>query len=79
MTVTKLDDGQYRVDIRPQGRDGKRHRKTFKTRGEAKDYERWCIAKYNNKDWIEKPTDRRPLSDLIEIWWKVHGVTGFVE
>lgn len=75
MTISKLDSGQYRVDIRPQGRDGRRYRKTFKTRGEAKDYERWCIAKYNNKDWIEKPSDRRALSDLIEIWWRIHGVT----
>lgn len=75
MTITKLDTGQYRVDVRPQGRDGKRIRKTFKTKSEAQQYERWLVATQHNKDWVEKPADRRPLTTLIEQWYAQHGRT----
>lgn len=73
MTIKKLDSGQYRVDVRPQGRIGKRIRKSFGTKSEAQQYERWVIATQNNKDWIDKPADRRSLAELIELWWKYHG------
>ncbi|AZP49607.1 tyrosine-type recombinase/integrase [Rahnella aquatilis] len=73
MTVSKLEGGQYLVDLRPQGRKGKRVRKRFGTKSEAQHYERWIIATQNNKDWIDKPADRRSLADLIELWWKYHG------
>lgn len=75
MTVKKTGDGVYRVDMRPQGKHGRRIRKTFKTRAEALRFERHTLATQNNKDWIEKPADRRPLSQLIELWWKHHGIT----
>lgn len=75
MSVSKIAEGKYKVDIRPQGRNGRRYRKTFATKAEALSYERWCIAKNNNKGWLEKPADRRTLSELIEIWWGVHGAT----
>ncbi|MEX3140741.1 phage integrase [Serratia ureilytica] len=75
MTITKQDNGQYLVDVRPQGRKGKRIRKRFDTKGEAQKFERWIIATQNSKDWIEKPPDRRPLTELIEIWWKHYGCT----
>ncbi|WP_440863385.1 phage integrase [Symbiopectobacterium purcellii] len=75
MTITKLDTGRYRVDVRPQGRDGKRIRKTFLTKSEAQQYERWIVATQHNKDWIERPADRRPLTDLIELWYAHHGRT----
>ena len=34
MSIKKLDDGRYEVDVRPQGADGKRIRRKFKTKGE---------------------------------------------
>lgn len=75
MTIIKLGEGRYRVDLRPQGRNGKRIRKLFTTRQEAQKFERYTIATQNNKDWVEKPADRRPLTELIDLWWKHHGQT----
>ena len=40
MSIKKLDDGRYEVDVRPQGADGKRIRRKFKTKGEAQAFER---------------------------------------
>ncbi|SKA69167.1 phage integrase [Enterovibrio nigricans] len=65
--------GGYEVDCRPQGRNGKRYRKRFKTKYEAQQYERWLIATRNNKDWLDKPLDKRRLSELIELWYLHHG------
>lgn len=73
MTIIKIDSGKYRVDIRPKGREGKRVRKLFNTRREALIYERHTLATQNNKEWLDKPADRRPLTELIELWWKHHG------
>lgn len=73
MTITKQDNGQYLVDVRPQGRSGKRIRKRFATKGEAQQFERWAIATQNNKEWLDKPADRRTLAEFIELWWKYKG------
>ncbi|MBI0278505.1 tyrosine-type recombinase/integrase [Hafnia alvei] len=73
MGIKSLGADGYMVDIRPQGRDGKRIRKKFPTKAEAQQYARWAIATQNNKDWLEKPADRRPFSELIELWWKYYG------
>ncbi|SFC48650.1 phage integrase [Pragia fontium] len=73
MSVKPLDSGGWEVDVRPQGRYGKRFRKKFDKKGEAQQYERWLIANYNNKDWIEKPADRRRLSELIDLWFQYYG------
>lgn len=73
MAVSKTEDGVYRVDMRSQGRHGKRMRRTFRTRAEATQFERYTPATNHNKEWSEKPADRRPLTDLIELWWKYHG------
>lgn len=74
MSIKQTDDGQWLVDVRPQGRTGKRIRKKFDKKTEAQQYERWVIATQNNKDWIDKPTDRRKLSECIELWWKYYGI-----
>ncbi|HHT3119718.1 phage integrase [Raoultella ornithinolytica] len=73
MTVSKLPDGRYLVDLRPQGLEGKRIRKRFPTKSEAQQYKRWAISHYHNKEWKERPTDRRKLSKLIELWYQVKG------
>ncbi|SPW89880.1 phage integrase [Escherichia coli] len=61
------------VDMRPDGRKGKRIRKKFKTKSEAIQFERWVLAQHQNNAWNSAPTDRRSLSELIELWWKFHG------
>lgn len=75
MSVKPNNGDGWVVDVRPQGREGKRIRKKFVTKAEAVQYERWGIATQNNKDWVEKPADRRQLSELIALWWKHHGQT----
>lgn len=73
MTVSKLPDGRYLVDVRPQGRDGKRIRKRFTTKSEAQQYERWAVASFHNKEWQERPADKRQLSELIDLWYQIKG------
>lgn len=74
MSIKSTPDG-YMVDIRPQGRSGKRIRKSFKTKGEALQFEKWVIATHHNKNWIDKPRDTRYLTELIELWYHYHGRT----
>lgn len=73
MSIKSLSADGYMVDVRPQGRDGKRVRKKFKTKSEAQQFERWVIATQNNKEWLDKPADHGPLTDLIDLWWNHHG------
>ncbi len=73
MSIKSLGSEGYMVDVRPQGRTGKRVRKKFKTKSEAQQFERWVIATQNNKDWVDKPADQRPLTELIDLWFKHHG------
>ncbi|MFQ1656083.1 tyrosine-type recombinase/integrase [Aeromonas veronii] len=74
MSIKSTPEG-YLVDIRPQGREGKRIRKRFKTKSEAQQFERWVIATEHNKEWMERPAENRTLSELIELWWRYHGQT----
>ncbi|HDC2640153.1 TPA: tyrosine-type recombinase/integrase [Salmonella enterica] len=73
MSIKKLADGQFAVDVRPAGTDGKRFRRKFKTKSEAVLYERHVLQYHHDKDWIDKPVERRPLSDLLDLWWAYHG------
>lgn len=75
MSVSKLEDGQYLVDIRPQGRSGRRIRRKFPTKSEAQQFERWAIAKHNDKEWLAAVKEKRYLSELIELWWTHKGQT----
>ncbi|WP_133624053.1 phage integrase [Erwinia sp. LJJL01] len=73
MTVKSLGAEGWQVDVRPRGRDGRRIRKKFPTKAEAVQFERWAIATGHNKEWLDKPKDKRPLSELIDLWWKHKG------
>ncbi|ATX96853.1 integrase [Citrobacter freundii] len=74
MTISKLEDGRYMVDLRPQGRKGVRLRRRFATRAEALRFERWAVSNYNNKEWmVDDKKDTRTLEELIAAWWKYHG------
>lgn len=72
MTVKK-DGDKWLVDIRPAGRGGKRYRRKFEKKAEALAYEKHILATAHNKEWLGLPTDKRLLSELIEIWWKKAG------
>ncbi|NWA44221.1 integrase [Ewingella americana] len=73
MSIKKLDDGRYEVDVRPQGSEGKRIRRKFNTKGEAQIFERHILVNFHNKEWIEKPADKRKLTELLRLWWLYHG------
>ncbi|MES0265944.1 phage integrase [Citrobacter sedlakii] len=74
MTITKLNDGRYSVDIRPAGRKGKRVRRVFDKKGEAQAFERYTLARATQSpEWATNATDRRQLSKVREIWWKLYG------
>ncbi|EIW7310280.1 tyrosine-type recombinase/integrase [Salmonella enterica] len=73
MAIKALKDGRYQVDIRPQGAEGKRIRKIFTLKSKAQDYEKYVLQNFHNKPWLEKPADRRHLSELAERWWLLDG------
>ena len=73
MSVKKLDDGRYEVDIRPAGRNGKRIRRKFDKKSEAIAFEKHTQYNHHNKEWLAKPTDKRHLSELTKIWWELKG------
>ena len=70
----KRDDGWY-VDIRPNGRNGSRVRKTFLTKAEALRYEAWVKGKANQGEWNPDKPDNRRLKKLIDKWYELHGST----
>lgn len=73
MSIKKLEDGRFEVDLRPRGRDGRRIRKIFDRKADAHAYERSIIAKYQTKDYLSRPADKRRLSEFIETWWTLLG------
>ena len=75
MSIKKLDNGQYQVDVRPAGMKGKRFRKKFDRKTEAANYEKFIITNCHDKNWCDKPSDKRSLSELIELWYRLYGQT----
>lgn len=74
MSITKLPDGRWLVDVEPI--KGKRFRKRFKTKLEAQQFEANARQKCaENPSWTIKPKDRRKLSELVELWYELHGQT----
>lgn len=74
MAIFQLPDGRWRVDVEPV--KGKRFRKTFKLKGEAQRFEATCRSKLiDTPDWSPKPKDRRKLSEIISLWYDLHGVS----
>ncbi|HCA5737310.1 TPA: tyrosine-type recombinase/integrase [Citrobacter freundii] len=79
MTVRKLSDGQWVADFytvnRSDGKQGKRVRKKFATKGEALAFENYTLQKVENSPWLGQGKDKRYLSDLIHLWFERHGIT----
>lgn len=66
-------DGMYKADIRPDGRNGKRLIRLFKTMGEARRFESHIMQKKHAGEEWNPSVDKRTLNDLIELWFNVHG------
>ncbi|WP_164095106.1 phage integrase [Serratia marcescens] len=73
MSIKKLEDGRYQVDIRPKGTLGKRVRKKCNSKAEAQAYEKHVLINHHTKDWLDKPADKRALIELIDLWWVYDG------
>ncbi len=78
MSVRNLKDGSKKpwlCECYPQGREGKRVRKRFATKGEATAYENFIMREVDDKPWMGSKPDNRRLSELLDTWWQVHGHT----
>lgn len=73
MTIKKQDNGKYLVDFYPSGRNGKRCRKLFATKAEATRYKQHVITEALNKPWLPDKDDNRRLSELVDLWFTLHG------
>lgn len=75
MTIRKQPNGKWLCECYPNGRDGKRVRKQFATKGEAVAFENFTMDEVNKKPWLGEKEDRRRLSELIEQWHSLYGQT----
>ncbi|WP_392565169.1 tyrosine-type recombinase/integrase [Utexia brackfieldae] len=73
MTVRKQKSGKWLFEKYLDG--GRRIRKTFATKGEALAYENYLEEQSSEKPWLREKLDKRHLSELINIWYSLHGQT----
>ncbi|MGB2539319.1 site-specific integrase [Hafnia paralvei] len=75
MSVRKTASGKWICECYPNGRNGKRVRKQFATKGEALAFENFTMEEADSKPWTGEKADRRKLSDLIKAWDSLYGQT----
>ena len=75
MTIRKQPNGKWLCECYPNGRNGKRVRKQFATKGEAIAFENFTMDEVNKKPWLGEKEDRRRLSEVIEQWYSLYGQT----
>ena len=78
MSIRNLKDGSTKpwiCECYPNGRAGKRVRKKFATKGEAKAFELHTMKEIDDKPWMGDKPDHRRLSQLIELWYSHYGAT----
>ncbi|EGR1512150.1 site-specific integrase [Vibrio vulnificus] len=76
MSVRNVKDGSKKpwlCECYPQGREGKRVRKRFATKGEATAYENFIMREVDDKPWLGSKPDHRRLNEIIELWFQLHG------
>lgn len=71
----KKTTGGWQVDIQPEGRGGRRVRRTFKTQAEARRFENVTRSRASTGEYYLPVKDLRRLSDLIDLWHSHHGHT----
>lgn len=74
MAVRKLSNGKWQAQVFPNGRDGKRIRRQFSTKGEALAFERHIKDQAHDKPWLGEKTDKRRVTDLVTSWFNAHGL-----
>lgn len=72
MSVKRREDGRWLADVQPIR--GQRFRKLFDTKAEALRYEIFIQSnKAKDAGWNPKASDRRKLSELVTLWYDLHG------
>ncbi|WP_440996602.1 phage integrase [Arhodomonas sp. SL1] len=73
MAIKKTKTG-WQADIRPGGGRGRRIRKTFRTKGEAKRFIAWIETEHiQGREWNPGQQDNRRLLELVASWYHLHG------
>lgn len=76
MSIKKQEDGQWLVDCRPEGRAGPRIRRLVQSKNEALHLERRIMDDGAKGEFQKQPKlDERRLSDLVNLWFRLHGQT----
>lgn len=78
MSIRNLKDGNNKpwlCDCYPQGRNGKRVRKRFATKGEALAFERYTMNEVDDKPWLREKVECRSMLDMIHLWHRRHGIS----
>ncbi|MBD2806440.1 phage integrase [Xenorhabdus szentirmaii] len=73
MAIKALEGGRYKVDVRPQGRSGRRVQRIFTKKADAVAFERNVLINANNEEWRANTRDYRSFSELVNIWWGYEG------
>lgn len=74
MSIRKLETGDWLVDCRPEGRAGPRIRRRVKSKNEAMHLERRIMGDGSRGEFEKAPKlDERRLSQLVDLWYKLHG------
>ena len=74
MAIKKLEDGQWLIDCRPEGRSGPRIRRKVASKNEAMHLERRIMGDGSKGEFKKQPkVDERRLSDLVRLWYHLHG------
>lgn len=71
--AAKKIKSKWIIDIRPNGKHGKRIIRKFDTKAEALRFEAFAKASAVNEPWNPKAVDKRRLSELARIWFDGHG------
>jgi site-specific recombinase XerD len=73
VTIQK-EGSDWKVDMWPWGRNGKRIRRKFSTKMEAMRFEKHVLAEAaQGKEWNPSKGDNRKISQLIDVWYKGKG------
>jgi integrase len=72
--IKKLPDGRFKLDFYPAGRDGLRVVRIRYTRKELKQIQADFEAAVKISP-LNFAADKRKLSELVNLWFKLHGVT----
>lgn len=76
MPISNLKDGSKKpwlCECYPNRRRGKPVRKSFATKGEAAAFEKFTMRNVDDKPWLGDKPDHRRLSDMLDLWFNLHG------